>query len=143
MKGKFFATGIFLILGIAILFMIIPSPYNANMNTNVGNKVFADDGDDSDGDDGGDKQGSSNDEQDSNDAPQEDKQETNEEVNDEPKEDNMGSQVQGDENAAPLSSGQDDQTPPPPCNPGIQDFHTTPPPCNPGYPDCRHYSTSM
>ena len=85
MKGKFFATGIFLILGMTILFMIIPSPYNANMNSNVVRKVFADDGGGG-GDDGGDKQGSSNDEQDSNDAPQEDKQETNEEVNDEPKE---------------------------------------------------------
>ena len=47
MKGKFFATGIFLILGMTILFMIIPSPYNVNMNTNVVNKVFAEDGDDS------------------------------------------------------------------------------------------------
>ena len=52
MKGKFFATGIFLILGMTILFMIIPSPYNANMNSNVVRKVFADDGGGG-GDDGG------------------------------------------------------------------------------------------
>ena len=44
MKGKFFATGIFLILGMTIVFMIIPSHYNANMNSNVVNKVFAEDG---------------------------------------------------------------------------------------------------
>ena len=52
MKGKFFATGIFLILGMTILFMIIPSPYNADMNSNVVRKVFADDGGGG-GDDGG------------------------------------------------------------------------------------------
>ena len=55
---------------------------------------------------------------------------------------NMGSQVQGDENAAPLSSGQDDQTPPPPCNPGDPDCPTTPPPCNPEI-QIVPYSNSM
>ena len=49
MKNKFFTTGIFLILGMTILLMIIPSPYNANMNTNVVNKVFAEDGEDGGG----------------------------------------------------------------------------------------------
>jgi hypothetical protein len=53
MHSKFFATGIFLILGMAILFMIIPSPYDSNSNTNVVNKVFAGDRDDSGGGDGG------------------------------------------------------------------------------------------
>ena len=129
MHSKFFATVLFLLLGIMMItsHLTLPVGFAADEGGDSGGDSGGGGGDSGSGDSGGDSGGDSKDSGDSGGGSEDNNQESDngggseesnsqqedkQEVKDEPKEENMGSQntgsqVQGDEDEVPLASSQD------------------------------------